>query len=105
MIYSDNKDFYPTPEALLRRLLSGKRFLDGLILEPSAGKGDMVFAYTRFNLEAMRLMSPLEIKQLKTAEAVRFNGSGYKPYDLDLPSITNISEAVYKYAIGGKTAV
>ena len=42
MIYTDNKDFYPTPEALFRRLLSGKRFLDGLILEPSAGKGDMI---------------------------------------------------------------
>jgi len=42
LIYTDNRDFYPTPEALFRRLLSGKRFLDGLILEPSAGKGDMI---------------------------------------------------------------
>ena len=42
MIYTDNKDFYPTPKALFRRLMSGKRFLDGLILEPSAGKGDMI---------------------------------------------------------------
>lgn len=42
MIYTDNKDFYPTPKPLFQRLLSGKRFLDGLILEPSAGKGDMI---------------------------------------------------------------
>lgn len=42
MIYTDNKDFYPTPKTLFHRLLSGKRFLDGLILEPSAGKGDMI---------------------------------------------------------------
>src|SRR5690625_4767865 len=37
-----NKDFYPTPETVFMQLMSGKRFLDGKILEPSAGKGDMV---------------------------------------------------------------
>ena len=42
MIYTDNKDFYPTPKSLFQRLLADKRFLDGLILEPSAGKGDMI---------------------------------------------------------------
>src|SRR5690625_4348282 len=42
MIYTGNKDFYPTPKALFERLLNGKRFLDGRILEPSAGKGDMI---------------------------------------------------------------
>src|SRR5699024_7744771 len=42
LIYTENKDFYPTPEALFHRLLNGKRYLDGKILEPSAGKGDMV---------------------------------------------------------------
>jgi len=42
LIYTDNKDFYPTPKALFERLLNGKRFLDGRILEPSAGKGDMI---------------------------------------------------------------
>lgn len=42
MIYTDNKDFYPTPESLFSRLMNGKRFLDGKILEPSAGKGDMI---------------------------------------------------------------
>lgn len=42
MIYTDNKDFYPTPESLFRQLTRGKRRLDGKILEPSAGKGDMI---------------------------------------------------------------
>jgi len=42
LIYTENKDFYPTPEALFHRLLNGKRYLDGKILEPSAGKGDMI---------------------------------------------------------------
>lgn len=41
-MFSDNKDFYPTPRALFYQLMDGKRFIDGRILEPSAGKGDLV---------------------------------------------------------------
>ena len=41
-MFSDNKDFYPTPRTLFYQLMDGKRFIDGLILEPSAGKGDLV---------------------------------------------------------------
>lgn len=42
MFYTDNKDFYPTPKSLFRHLMDGTRYLGGRILEPSAGKGDMV---------------------------------------------------------------
>src|SRR5690625_26214 len=43
MIYTDNKDFYPTPKALFQRLIGDRlRFISGRILEPSAGKGDMI---------------------------------------------------------------
>src|SRR5690625_2570541 len=43
MIYTDNKDFYPTPKALFQRLVGNNlRFISGRILEPSAGKGDMI---------------------------------------------------------------
>lgn len=42
MIYTDNKDFYPTPETLFRQLVGNQRYLGGKILEPSAGKGDMI---------------------------------------------------------------
>jgi len=38
LIYTDNKDFYPTPESLFSRLMNGERFLDGKILEPSEGE-------------------------------------------------------------------
>lgn len=41
MIYTDNKDFYPTPQELFRKLINGER-LHGRILEPSAGKGDII---------------------------------------------------------------
>ena len=39
MIYTDNKDFYPTPKTLFNRLLGDDiRWLGGKILEPSAGE-------------------------------------------------------------------
>ena len=39
LIYTDNKDFYPTPKALFNRLLGDNiRWLGGKILEPSAGE-------------------------------------------------------------------
>lgn len=41
-MFNDNKDFYPTPKSLFRQLINGCRRLDGRILEPSAGKGDMI---------------------------------------------------------------
>ena len=42
MIYTDNKDFYPTPRPLFDRLIKSIRQLNGNILEPSAGKGDII---------------------------------------------------------------
>ncbi|WEG18606.1 DUF4942 domain-containing protein [Alkalihalophilus pseudofirmus] len=41
-MFNDNKDFYPTPEHLFYKLMNGKRYLSGRILEPSAGKGDLI---------------------------------------------------------------
>lgn len=94
--------------------LSEPRKKDGFLYEipaselkafPGTRYPDMVFAYTHFNLEAMRLLSPSEIERLKIAEAVRFNGPGSRPCDLDLTGIANISETVYRYAVGGKAAL
>lgn len=41
-MFDDNKDFYPTPKDLFYKLLNGKRYLSGRVLEPSAGKGDII---------------------------------------------------------------
>lgn len=41
-MFTDNKDFYPTPRDLFYKLIDGKRYIDGRILEPSAGKGDLI---------------------------------------------------------------
>ena len=41
MIYTDNPDFYPTPRTLFDQL-TGRDRIFGRVLEPSAGKGDMI---------------------------------------------------------------
>lgn len=41
-MFTENKDFYPTPRDLFYKLIDGNRYIDGRILEPSAGKGDLI---------------------------------------------------------------
>jgi len=41
-LFEDNKDFYPTPEALFYKLMNGTRNVGGKILEPSAGNGALI---------------------------------------------------------------
>src|SRR5690625_990306 len=58
-MFADNKDFYPTPKALFRRLVGNSlRFISGRILEPSAGKGDMI----RYILESCGFRSSDDLK-------------------------------------------
>ncbi|MED4892472.1 MULTISPECIES: DUF4942 domain-containing protein [Heyndrickxia] len=41
-MFTENKDFYPTPRDLFYKLIDGNRYIVGRILEPSAGKGDLI---------------------------------------------------------------
>lgn len=41
-MFTDNKDFYPTPESLFYTLMNGTRNIGGKILEPSAGNGALI---------------------------------------------------------------
>lgn len=43
-IFTDNPDFYPTPKALIDQMLAETEISGKVILEPSAGKGDIVAA-------------------------------------------------------------
>lgn len=43
-----NKDFYPTPPEIIDYMLSGLDIQDRVILEPSAGKGNIVDALKTF---------------------------------------------------------
>lgn len=52
MMFTDNSDFYPTPKDLFYQLINGKRLFDGKILEPSAGKGDIIDYIKQINRNA-----------------------------------------------------
>ncbi len=41
-MFSHNKDFYPTPEPVIIEMLNGINITNKIILEPSAGKGNIV---------------------------------------------------------------
>ena len=46
-MFTDNKDFYPTPQNLIEKMLDGLDWkMINTILEPSAGKGNIVEAMT-----------------------------------------------------------
>ena len=47
-MFTDDKDFYPTPENIINKMLFGIDFkMIGSILEPSAGKGNIIEAIKR----------------------------------------------------------
>ncbi len=41
-IFTDNADFYPTPREVIEQMMLGENILGKTVLEPSAGKGDIV---------------------------------------------------------------
>ena len=41
-IFTDNPDFYPTPDAVIAQMMMGENIIGKTILEPSAGKGNIV---------------------------------------------------------------
>lgn len=41
-IFTDNPDFYPTPNAVIEQMMMGEDYIGKTILEPSAGKGNIV---------------------------------------------------------------
>ena len=41
-IFTDNADFYPTPKEVIEQMMMGENIVGKTVLEPSAGKGDIV---------------------------------------------------------------
>lgn len=41
-MFKSNKDFFPTPEHVIEKMLYGHDITNKVILEPSAGKGDLI---------------------------------------------------------------
>ena len=41
-LFTDNSDFYPTPEEVISTMMMGENIIGKVILEPSAGSGNIV---------------------------------------------------------------
>ena len=41
-IFTENADFYPTPTEVIEKMMMGEYILNKTVLEPSAGKGNIV---------------------------------------------------------------
>jgi len=74
-----NKNFYPTPESLICKMISKIEGYPRAVLEPSAGKGDIIKAVkSRFNHN--HKVSAIEIDQMLQAT---LRGNGYNLLDSD----------------------
>jgi len=77
-MFNNIKDFYPTPESLIHKMLSGVK-LDQIstILEPSAGKGDIVSAIMQ---KAKYCNNNLDIDTIEIDHNLQhiLKGNGYK---------------------------
>ncbi len=77
-----NKNFYTTPEYLIRKMLSKVKGVPKKVLEPSAGKGDIIDAmtsdyYSRYHLDCI---SAIELDEELQAT---LRGKGIKLIDTD----------------------
>jgi len=77
----NNKSFYPTPSPLIQRMLSKIKGYPDKVLEPSAGKGDIIEGYMRrFDLHRSTDISAIEIDEDLQAT---LRGKGFTLIDQD----------------------
>lgn len=90
-----NKDFFPTPETLIQKMISGVKFEGLSVLEPSAGKGDLAEAILRrantqstrrFSLDVIEiepeLQAVLKSKKFRLVHDDFLTFNSRKQYDL-----------------------
>ncbi|MCK5601332.1 DUF4942 domain-containing protein [Candidatus Pacearchaeota archaeon] len=85
-MFKDNKDFYPTPSNLARKMahmIDAK--YSGRILEPSAGKGDLIEAILNRHLGGYKKAAVDCIEYDKELQAT-LTGKGYRVIDSDFLS-------------------
>lgn len=80
----NNKTFYPTPESLIRRMVSKVKKGPQKILEPSAGKGDII----RYIDEELGYRRNIDISAIEIDEELQatLRGNGVKVIDTDFLS-------------------
>jgi hypothetical protein len=95
MFFRDNKNFYPTPDNLIQKMLSKIKITPKRILEPSAGKGDILdklkekystYSYCNVDLSAIEIDETLSAtllgKNYKIIDSDFLNFSGPDKFDL-----------------------
>lgn len=91
MFFSANKNFYPTPISLIEKMLSGLdlKFVH-TVLEPSAGKGDLVKALEEKN----KMGHTLDIDCIELDEDLRsvLKGRGYRVVSDDFLTYSTYKE-------------
>lgn len=111
MLYNGNSDFYPTPAHLARKMLDKVKFEEvTTILEPSAGKGDLIemvkqkedglYGY-KFDIDAIEkdanLRHILNGKEYRTVHDDFLTYETFKQYDLIImnpPFSSGLTDAV-----------
>jgi len=84
IIGQTNKGFYPTPEALISRMVAKIKGNPGTILEPSAGKGDILEYFEKYRY-GHRQYSSSDLSAIELDEDLQavLRGKGYKVLDGD----------------------
>ena len=92
-MFKENKDFYPTPEALSKKMIEKVKFFDGMkVLEPSAGKGDLAGQVVKAYEKEMQKKSgryskysPIDLDVIEKDTNLQkiLKGSGYRLIDED----------------------
>lgn len=73
------KNFYPTPKHLIKKMLSGIELSNKLILEPSAGKGDIVDCiYEEIKSSYYRKYVEIDCIEIENELQSILKGKGYK---------------------------
>jgi len=99
-MFTDNKDFYPTPTSLIEEMISDLNLsMIHTILEPSAGKGDIVKAIKEYKTPASTSMyynnkSILDIDCIEKEQNLRhiLKGNGFRVVHDDFLSYDTMKE-------------
>jgi hypothetical protein len=101
-----DKNFYPTPKHIIAKMLEGVNLSDILILEPSAGKGNILdfivergLEYSTYNPEAHKLEIQNKLYCIEKNPDLQnvLRGKGFNVIDSDF--LTHVSERTYNLIV------
>ena len=94
-LFNEN-EFYPTPRGVIEKMLQGANVTDKVILEPSAGSGNIVDLLSEFG--AKEVLACEQNDKLRRILSQKCDIIGTDFFDLDSEQVSHIDEAVpYSY--------